>query len=165
LIKNDGPHGTVECHLARANPHWKQLATGAEALLIFSGPQAYIAPGWYPSKLRHGKVLPTWNYSVVHAYGCPEPIEQEGWLRHHVSELTAHREARETKPWTLSDAPPEFIRTMLRAIVGFRIPITRLEGKMKMSQNREQEDKAGIEQGLMDRNETDDPAVAQMVRE
>jgi transcriptional regulator len=85
VTKDEGPHGRIECHLARANPQWEQLATNSEILVIFTGPQAYVAPAWYPSKLRHGKVLPTWNYSVVHAYGEPEPVEDEDWLLEHAS--------------------------------------------------------------------------------
>lgn len=164
VTKSEGPLGTVECHFARANPHWRDLAAGKEVLIIFGGPQAYIAPAWYPSKQRHGKVLPTWNYSVVHAYGRPELREETDWLRHHLTELTAQQEAGRPQPWTLADSPTEFIDTMLRAIVGFRIELTRLEGKVKMSQNREEEDRKGIEQGLIDRNEGDDAEVAGLVR-
>lgn len=163
VTKGDGPHCTVYCHLARANPHWKELASATEVLLIFGGPQAYIAPAWYPSKLRHGKVLPTWNYQVIHAYGRPEVIEDEEWLRQHVTELTAQQERNHEKPWKLSDAPPEFIQTMLRAIVGFRIPIVRLEGKSKMSQNRDKEDRDGIERGLVARSKDDDLEVSSLV--
>jgi len=91
VLRDDEPDGVIECHLARANPHWKDLAEGNEALLIFHGPEGYITPNWYPSKAEHGKVVPTWNYAVVHAYGRPEMINDKTWLRNHVAALTASR--------------------------------------------------------------------------
>jgi transcriptional regulator len=163
VLKEDGPFGMIECHLARANPHWKELAEGNEALMIFQGPQGYITPNWYPSKAEHGKVVPTWNYAVVHAYGRPEVVQDKAWLRRHVGELTAQQEAGETRPWSLSDAPETFIETMLRGIVGFRFAIARLEGKWKMSQNRELKDRAGVVQGLGNRGEGDDLELAEIV--
>jgi transcriptional regulator len=137
VLKGNGPYGVIECHLARANPHWKDLAEGNEALMIFQGPEGYITANWYPSKTLHGKVVPTWNYAVVHAYGRPEVMKDKDWLHRHVSELTAQQERNEAEPWTLSDAPASYIDAMLRGIVGFRFAITRLEGKWKMSQNRD----------------------------
>jgi transcriptional regulator len=163
VLKHDGPFGTIECHLARGNPHGKDLAAGNEALMIFQGPQGYITPNWYPSKAEHGKVVPTWNYAAVHAYGRPEVVEDKGWLRRHVGELTAQQEAGETKPWLVSDAPETFVEAMLRGIVGFRFAITRLEGKWKMSQNRDVKDRAGVVQGLGHRGEGDDPEIADLV--
>ena len=163
VLKNDGPFGVVECHLARANPHWQELAAGNEALMIFQGPEGYITPNWYPSKSQHGKVVPTWNYAVVHAYGRPEVIQDRGWLRRHVAELTAQHEANETPPWSPSDAPENFIETMLRGIVGFRFAVTRLEGKWKMSQNREPKDREGVAQGLGKRGTDDDLEIAGIV--
>ena len=154
VLKNDGPHGVIECHLARANPHWKDLAEGNEALMIFQGPGGYITPNWYPSKALHGKVVPTWNYAVVHAYGRPEVMKDKDWLRRHVGELTAQQETSEAQPWALSDAPDSYIEVMLRGIVGFRFAITRLEGKWKMSQNREAEDRKGVVTGLNARDMT-----------
>src|SRR5271166_2798247 len=112
VLKDEGPDGVVECHLAGANPHWKELAEGNEALMIFQGPQGYITPNWYASKAEHGKVVPTWNYAVVHAYGRPEVVQDRAWLRRHVGELTAQQEASESRPWALSDAPETFIETM-----------------------------------------------------
>ena len=148
VLKDDGPYGVIECHLARANPHWKDLAEGNEALMIFQGPEGYITPNWYPSKADHGKVVPTWNYAVVHAYGRPELMEDRNWLRRHVTELTAQQETNEVEPWTLSDAPESFIEVMLRGIIGFRFALTRLEGKWKMSQNRQATDRNGVVRGL-----------------
>jgi transcriptional regulator len=163
VFKEEGPHGVIECHLARANPHWKDLAEGNEALLIFQGPEAYITPNWYLSKAEHGKVVPTWNYAVVHAYGRPEKIEDKAWLRSHVSDLTAQQEKREATPWALSDAPESYIEAMLRGIVGFRIAVARLEGKWKMSQNREMRDRQGVVNGLGQRGEGDDLEIAGLV--
>ena len=163
VLKDDGPHGVIECHLARANPHWKDLAEGNEALMIFQGPEGYITPNWYPSKALHGKVVPTWNYAVVHAYGRTEVMKDKDWLRRHVGELTAQQETSEAQPWALSDAPDSYIEVMLRGIVGFRFAITRLEGKWKMSQNREAEDRKGVVTGLHARASGEDREIADAV--
>jgi len=163
VLKDDGPRGLIECHLARANPHCKELAEVSEALMIFQGPEGYITPNWYPSKAQHGKVVPTWNYAVVHAYGRPEVMNDADWLHRHVTELTAQQESSETKPWAVSDAPRSFVDAMLRGIVGFRFAITRLEGKWKMSQNREMQDRAGVVKGLGVRSSGDDLEIAEIV--
>src|ERR1700720_4005025 len=105
---------------------------GQRGTVIFQGPQGYITPNWYPSKAEHGKVVPTWNYAVVHAYGQPEAMEDANWLRRHVTELTTQQERGQARPWTPSDSPQAFIDSMLRAIIGFRFVIKRLEGKWKM---------------------------------
>ena len=164
VLKDDGPYGTIECHVARANPHWRVFAGGAEALLIFQGPEGYITPNWYASKAEHGKVVPTWNYAVVHAHGRAEAMDDVAWLRRHVGELTTQQEASEVKPWAVTDAPDSFIAGMARAIVGIRLPIVRLEGKWKMSQNREIEDRKGVVAGLSARGENEDAAIADIVR-
>jgi transcriptional regulator len=148
VLKDDGPCGVIECHLARANPHWRDLAEGKEALMIFQGPEGYITPNWYPSKAESQKVVPTWNYAIVHAYGRPEVMNDKAWLLRHVTELTAQQERTEAKPWAVSDAPETYIDVMLRGVVGFRFTIARLEGKWKLSQNREAPDRAGVVQGL-----------------
>jgi transcriptional regulator len=163
VLKDNAPLGLVECHLARANPHWKDLAGCHEALMIFQGPDGYITPNWYPSKAEHGKVVPTWNYAAVHAYGRPEVMEDRNWLRRHVTELTAQQESGELTPWAPSDSPETFIEAMLRAIVGFRFPITRIEGKWKMSQNRETKDREGVVRGLRNRAEGDDLEIADIL--
>jgi len=163
VLKDDGPCGIIECHLARANPHWKTLAECSEALMIFQGAEGYITPNWYPSKAEHEKVVPTWNYAVVHAYGRPEVMQEADWLRSHVAELTAQQEKSEAKPWALTDAPETYIKAMLRGIVGFRFAITRLEGKWKMSQNREMQDRHGVAKGLAARRVGDDLEVAELV--
>ena len=97
VLKDEGSYGVIECHLARANPHWKDVASGNEALMIFQGPEGYITPNWYPSKAQHGKVVPTWNYAVVHAYGRPEVMENKDWLRRHVGELTMQQEQTQVR--------------------------------------------------------------------
>ncbi len=163
VLKDEGENGAIECHLARANPHWSELAEAGEALMIFHGPEAYITPNWYPSKAEHGKVVPTWNFAAVHAYGRPDVMHEPEWLLRHVTELTAQQERGQAQPWLPSDAPPAFIDAMLRGIVGFRFPIARLEGKWKMSQNREMPDRAGVVSGLRARAEEDDLAVADAV--
>ena len=163
VLKDDGPYGVIEFHLARANPHWKYLAERNDALMIFQGPEGYITPNWYPSKAEHAKVVPTWNYAVVHAYGRPEVMQDTDWVRRHVAELTAQQESNEIKPWALTDAPETFIKVMLRGIIGFRLAITRLEGKWKMSQNREMKDRDGVVRGLGERGAGDDLEMAEFV--
>jgi transcriptional regulator len=163
VLKEDGPYGVIECHLARANPHWTDLAEGSEALMIFQGPEGYITPNWYPSKALHGKTVPTWNFAAVHAYGRPEVMKERDWLLRHVTELTAQQERNEAKPWAPSDAPDTYIEGMLRGIVGFRFAITRLKGKWKMSQNREVQDQVGVVKGLNARGASDDLEMAQFI--
>jgi transcriptional regulator len=145
------PFGTLIGHVARANPHWRTLAEGAgNALAIFLGPQGYVSPNWYPTKRAHGKVVPTWNYVAVHAYGRVELVEEREALRAIVTRLTDRHEAAagSAAPWKVSDAPPDFTEQMLKGIVGLRLPIARLEGKWKLSQNRSPEDRAGVVAGL-----------------
>jgi transcriptional regulator len=163
VLKGDGPFGLVEFHLARANPHSKYLAECTEALLIFQGPEGYITPNWYPSKAEHQKVVPTWNYAVVHAYGRPEAMQDPEWLRRHISELTAQQERTDVRPWEVTDAPARFIDGMVHGIVGFRFAIARLEGKWKMSQNRAITDREGVMAGLRARAAGDDLEIADIV--
>jgi transcriptional regulator len=165
VLKTDGagPLGRIECHVARPNPHWKTFAPDADALMIFQGPEAYIRPGWYPSKAEHGKVVPTWNYAVVHAYGRLETVEDPAWLLAHVSELTRQQEAPHEAPWATTDAPESYLAVMARGIVGLKLAITRLEAKVKMSQNREAHDRAGVVQGLAQRAQGEDAEIAALV--
>ena len=163
VLKEVGTYGAIEFHLARANPHWTELAERNEALMIFQGSEGYITPNWYPSKAQHGKVVPTWNFAVVHTYGRPEAIDDAAWLRQHVAELTAQQERDQPKPWAPSDAPDAFINAMVRGIVGFRFVITRLEGKWKMNQNREAQDRLGVVKGLGERGRADDLEMADFV--
>ena len=148
LAPDEGEFGTLYGHFARANPHWRDLQDDAEALAVFSGPDAYISPGWYPAKAEHGKVVPTWNYIAVHARGPVELIEEPERLLQIVSRLSDQHESGRERPWAVSDAPREYIDSMLRAIVGFALPIRRLEGKWKLGQNRSAADQAGVRDGL-----------------
>ena len=163
VLKDDGEFGVIECHLSRANPHWRDLAAGGEAMMIFQGADGYITPNWYPTKAETGKVVPTWNYAIVHAYGQPEVKDDREWLKRHVGELTTQQEKGEAQPWKLSDAPDSYIDVMTRGIVGFRFAITRLQGKWKMSQNREKPDWEGVVRGLEARAAGDDLEIAAQV--
>jgi transcriptional regulator len=158
-----GPLGRIECHLARPNPQWRTFSPEADALVIFQGPDAYIRPGWYPSKNDHGKVVPTWNYSAVHAYGRLEAIEDKAWLLAHVSELSRQQETPFAAPWSTADAPADFLDMLARGIVGLTLRITRLEAKAKMSQNRDARDRAGVVDGLAHRGHVHDAEVAALV--
>jgi transcriptional regulator len=143
----DAAHGTLFGHVARANPLW-QHAHGQRVLAVFQGPQTYVSPNWYPSKAINHKVVPTWNYTVVHAQGELQAVEDAPWLHALVSRLTQHHESPQPAPWAVSDAPDDYIQTMLRAIVGIRIPVTHLVGKWKVSQNRSEADRLGVASGL-----------------
>jgi transcriptional regulator len=164
VLKADAaePLGRLDCHLARPNSQWRTFAPDTEALAIFQGPEAYIRPGWYPSKAEHGKVVPTWNYAVVHAYGRLEAHDDKAWLLAHVDELTRQQETPLEAPWSTADAPPSFLDAMARGIVGLTLRITRLEGKAKMSQNRDARDRAGVIAGLSN-GDADDRQVAALV--
>lgn len=159
LDPEPAPLGTLRGHLARANP---QLATaGGDALVIFHGPQAYVTPSWYESKREHGKVVPTWNFVAVHAYGVLKTFDDPRRLHALVSALTRGQEGAFPKPWDVTDAPDEFVERQLTAIVGIEIAITRIEGKRKLSQNRPEKDRAGVETGLAARGDADSAAVAE----
>jgi transcriptional regulator len=165
LLNTDhGPNGTLYGHLARANPQWRELQNGAEALVIFAGADAYVSPGFYPSKAEHGKVVPTWNYVAVHAYGMAEVFTDADRLRDLVSALTERHEAGRAQPWKVADAPADYIDGMLKAIVGFALPIQRLEGKRKLSQNRSAADIAGVRKGLTASPDVHDQALAHLMR-
>jgi transcriptional regulator len=161
LIHRDrGPLGTLTGHVARANPAWQTYSRTLPSLIIFQGPEAYITPSWYPSKAEHGKVVPTWNYAVVHAHGLPAIFEDKDWLLAHVSELTNSHESQETAPWKVTDAPAEFIERMLGSIVGIEIAIDRIEGKWKAGQNRGAPDRLGAVAGLRRRGRGESSEVA-----
>jgi transcriptional regulator len=143
----EGEYGTVYGHLAKANPQWKEPMIG-EALVIFMGADAYVTPSWYASKQEHGKVVPTWNYEAVQAFGPAEFFEEADRLLNVVTRLTDRHEKERADRWHVSDAPPAFVQSQLKGIVGVRVPITRLVAKRKMSQNRSTEDRAGVARGL-----------------
>jgi transcriptional regulator len=140
----------VIAHLARANPQWRAIAEETPALLVCTGPQAYIHPGWYAAKADHGKVVPTWNYSSVHLTGRARVVEDAAWLRDAVERLTDRHEAALADRWRVADAPSTYIDAMLRAIVGVELRVERVEGKAKLSQNRSVEDRRGVVEGLGD---------------
>ena len=134
-------------HVARANTLWRE-ADGQPVLLLFQGPQAYVSPNWYPSKFQHGKAVPTWNYAMVQAHGTLRAIQDPEWLRAFVTRLTERHEGGRAVPWHVTDAPPDYLDAMLKAIVGIEIEVTRVEGKFKLSQNRSAEDRTGVVLGL-----------------
>ncbi len=157
-----GATGTLRAHLARANPQWRELATLDECLVVFQGPQAYITPSWYATKQETGKVVPTWNYAVVQVWGRPRVIEDPAWLLEHLHSLTRGQEATRAAPWGVDDAPADYVAGLMQAIVGLEIPIARMDGKWKMSQNRPAVDQAGVVEGLYTEDRAD---VASLVDE
>jgi transcriptional regulator len=163
LLADRGAHGTLVCHVARANPVWQSFSTTQRSIVSFQGADAYITPSWYPSKHAHGKAVPTWNYAVVHAHGMPRAIDDREWLRSHVTQLTQTNEHGQAVPWEVTDAPVDYIDRMLEMIVGIEIPIDALVGKWKVSQNRPDPDKRGVVAGLSERSRSDDPAMASLV--
>jgi transcriptional regulator len=155
LIHDDGSeYGVLRGHLAKANPLTKNRNLSGDVLAAFQGPHHYITPAWYPSKKEHGKVVPTWNYAIVHAHGPLRLIEEADWLLDQVTALTSQQETGRDQPWALSDAPADYIEKMIKAIVGLEIPISRLHGKWKVSQNRSEADIKGVVQGLKDEETT-----------
>jgi transcriptional regulator len=162
---DDGPLGTLRGHVSRANPVWHRTAADVEALAIFQGPQAYVSPAWYPSKKETGKVVPTWNYAVVHAHGPLRVIEDREWLRALVQRLTARYEGDRPDPWRVTDAPADYVEGMLNGIVGLEIPIRRLEGKWKVSQNRPAADRTGVVAGLRAAGDRERADMADLVDE
>jgi transcriptional regulator len=143
-----GPHGTLVGHLARANPRAAAQADGGRVLAIFAGPDAYVSPGWYPSKAQTGRAVPTWNYEAVHAHGVLRLFDDPTRLLDVVSRLSDAHEAGRATPWSVADAPADFVAAHLKGIVGFEIAIARLEGKRKLSQNRAEPDREGVIAGL-----------------
>lgn len=162
LDPTDGPYGMLYGHLARANPQWRTPPSG-EALVIFMGPDAYVSPSWYETKRETGEVVPTWNYVAVHAYGTIEFFHDPDRLLDVVTRLTNLHEQTRAEPWVVTNAPEPYIQTMLRGIVGLRMPITRLEGKRRMSQNRIAEDRAGVVAGLAASDRASDRMVAGLI--
>lgn len=164
LERTAGSSGVLVGHVARANPHHRYLAAGeAESMAIFTGPDAYITPSWYRAKPEHGRVVPTWNYVAVHAYGAVRLHDDPAFLRRHLDALTARHEAARPTPWQVDDAPAAYITQQLRAIVAFELTITRLEGKWKMSQNRPDADIDGVVRGLSGSDVAADREVAALV--
>jgi transcriptional regulator len=161
-LLHDAQANLLVGHVARANPLWRE-AHGREVLAIFQGADAYISPSWYAAKAEHGKVVPTWNYAVVHLHGRLQAIEDRVWLRELVGRLTDRHEAPRPTPWGVDDAPADYIEQMLSAIVGLRIEVTRVDAKWKASQNRSASDRAGVAAGLADEPGDEARAMAALV--
>lgn len=147
-LHDGGDNGILRAHLARGNKQLDELREGAEALVVFQGPECYVTPSWYPSKAEHGKVVPTWNFSMVQVRGKPQVIDDANWVLAQIEQLTDNLEGIRKNPWKVSDAPEDFIASQLKAIVGFEIPIRSIEGKWKVSQNRQPADRNGVIDGL-----------------
>lgn len=165
LDKNRGEHGTLIGHVSRANPVWQHGSPTESSVVLFQGPQTYISPGWYPGKTEHGKVVPTWNYAVVHAHGAARFVHDEEWLVEMLSRLTDANEQTQSLPWQLSDAPQDYIAKLLRAIVGIEIPIERLESKLKVSQDEAFDDRLGTVKGLKEKGDENALAMACLVEQ
>ncbi|WP_117300769.1 FMN-binding negative transcriptional regulator [Paracidobacterium acidisoli] len=148
LRESDGPFGTLLGHISLANTQWKETDSGIEALAIFTGPETYVTPNWYAAKQETGRVVPTWNYAAIHAWGRPVFFQDADRLRDLVTQLTDKFEAGFPAPWRVADAPENYIESQLKAIVGFEMRITRIEGKRKFNQNRSAEDRQGVIRGL-----------------
>ncbi len=155
--------GTLKCHVARANPQWKELQAATECLVVFQGADHYVTPSWYASKREHGKVVPTWNYATVHCWGRPQVMDDAAWVRHQIDALTLQHEEPRAAPWAVTDAPEPFVAAQMRGIVGIEIPIARIEGKWKVSQNRPEADRVGVHQGLQSETTPNSEAMASLV--
>ena len=164
LDPDPAPHGTLVGHVSRANPAWRDFDPKVQALVVFHGTDSYITPSWYPTKQQTGKVVPTWNYAVVHAYGFLRIVEDAARLRAIVESLTSANESSRPQPWKVSDAPPQYIEQMLRGIVGIEIEIRRLIGKWKVSQNRDRADRGGVIEGLRELGNPNAEPMAELVR-
>jgi transcriptional regulator len=162
LDETEGDHGVLYGHMAKANPQWRLEPLG-DALAIFAGPEAYVTPSWYATKQETGKVVPTWNYIAVHAYGPVEFFHEPERLLEAVTRLTNRQEKPRAEPWAVSDAPADFIAAQLRGIVGVRIPVARFEGKRKMSQNRPEADRIRVAAGLAASDKPQDREVAPLI--
>lgn len=164
LDKTIGEFGQLRCHVARANPQWRDSDFSKAALAVFIGPDTYISPSWYPSKQEHGKAVPTWNYVSICARGRVEVFQDRDELAAHVAELSNLHEAAFPKPWHISDAPADYIERQLKGIVGFRFTIDTLEGKMKLSQNRSEADRSAVAAALTASPEIDAQAIARLMK-
>ena len=163
LDRTRGTHGTLMGHVARANPVWRQLGADTPSVVLFQGAQSYITPNWYPGKAEHGKVVPTWDYVVAHAHGVARVMEDPAWVLDMLNRLTNANESGQPAPWQVGDAPADYIEKLMRGIVGIEIPIDRLEGKLKASQDEDLQDRHGTVQGLRSRPDEQSHAVAALV--
>ncbi len=157
-----GSMGVLSAHVARANPLWQSVRAGDPVLVVFRGAQGYISPNWYPSKQQTHRFVPTWNYEVVHAHGTIHVHDDDKFVRGVVARLTRQHEASQARPWKMGDAPPDYLNAQLRKVVGIEIRITQLEGKRKLSQQHQPQDREGAIHGL---TTSANPALAQAMRE
>jgi transcriptional regulator len=164
LDPEPGPFGTLRGHVARANPMWRDVRSDVQSLVIFQGANSYISPSWYPTKSQTGKVVPTWNYVVVHAHGALKVVEDPIWLRALVDRLTDRHENGRNTPWKTTDAPAGYVDELLKNIVGIEMSIARLEGKWKVSQNRPAADQDGAIEGLLQQGDDLSKAMARLIR-
>jgi transcriptional regulator len=160
-----GRPGTLLAHVARANPVWKEARHDADSLVVFQGPQAYISPGWYPSKAVTGQEVPTWNYVMVQARGRLRVRDDPQWVLNLITRLSERHEAGRPMPWAVGDAPPDFIDKLLGAIVGIEIELASITGKWKVSQNKKAVDRAGVVHGLGQQPGDEAAAMARQVRQ
>ena len=165
VVKVGSELGVLRGHVPRANSVWESFNGDTKAVAVFQGPSAYITPTWYPSKHQHGKVVPTWNYAVVHAHGQPMAVQDASWLLDHLNALTDKQESAQRRPWKVSDAPTEYVDDMLGHIVGVEMPIAALHGKWKVSQNRSRADRLGVAAGLRDQGDAAAMAMEALVRQ
>lgn len=149
----EGTYGVLRAHMALANSHWKELAGLRECLVLFQGGNGYVTPSWYPSKGETHKTVPTWNYVTVQVRGTPSVVEDAAWLRRQLNDLTTAQEQSRPQPWSVDDAPADYIIAQMKAIIGIEIPIRHIEGKWKLSQNKGDADRTGVVNGM--RSETD----------
>jgi len=164
LACDAGPKGSLLGHVARQNPVWKDAGQARNGLVVFQGPSAYISPSWYPSKKEHGRVVPTWNYVVVHAHGTIKVHDDPVWIRRQVELLTGQMESSRESPWAVSDAPAEYVERLAQGIVGLELVIDRLVGKWKASQNHSPANRAGVVEGLDASGRPSDAEMAQVIR-
>ncbi|HEY2040141.1 MAG TPA: FMN-binding negative transcriptional regulator [Edaphobacter sp.] len=165
LHRSSHEKAVLRGHLSRANRQWKEFSPEIQALAIFSGPEHYITPAWYPEKAESGKVVPTWNYAVVHAYGSLRVISDSDWLLAHLHSLTDTNETSQPIPWSVNDAPKDFINSLLNGIVGIELEMERLEGKWKVSQNQTSQTRSSVVQGLEDLGTDASLAMRDLVKE
>ena len=165
ILRDEGGAWTLECHMARANPHWRALAAGPlPTIAIFQGPEAYVSPSWYETKQLTGKAVPTWAYVAVHAEGPLEVLEDEAYLRRHLDALTEANEKGRDPAWEVSDAPPDFVSGLLKAIVGLRMTVERVQGSWKLNQHKGDGDKRGVIEGLAASERAQDREIAALMR-
>jgi transcriptional regulator len=163
LDAKHGSHGRLLAHVSRANSVWRELIGGAPSVVMIMGPSAYITPSWYPGKRQHGKVVPTWNYVTVHAHGMARAMEDTCWILDVLNRLTDTQESQRTEPWKVSDAPSAYIDKMLRAVVGIEITIDRVEGRLKVSQDEDEQDRRGTVEALQHSTDASTQVLASLV--